>query len=529
MAYPKKKTPAGGGGPGKEPPDELAVPKAAADADNQGYGGYGDCDRVTIEGPVTVQGPDSDVPPPIRVEPVGPVKVSLQRSTAGISEDQGLWPAIRYRTFAIGFSRYREFIYEVFFGSKTLDPKAEKARERLRKKKDDLLDIGRLSHGVDAYQLLKTATEAFLMVNCGVYLPERAGTDLDLSEKIAQEESRVGVSWEEIRESLITYIGDDKLLPYLEQIVPSLSGASPVGTVLAAPFDPCLLELIWSYWHEEGMLVQAVNAISLRFQNKRIPGDRNPLAQLEIDPLRPLSNLLWGYIQDEPFRLTVARRSYEYDHHYGLKVVGRAVPVLYPADSRSKFLEAFHSLLYQVSVFYKQDADTTVIADAFPILNALREVHMLLAEGAHNQFRDLPWTARVEMLIQQWLLSRPEIQEFLRGRAMVPYKEPWMGSVDTLRRMLGWGDTSVTAFRDLGVYGEQILLSIRYGAWAGDAVTEDSAKNWARYWKPEIQGYVHAYRAATGIDLTTADMNKQINSTPPSVLIQRRIGQRGAR
>ncbi len=33
--------------------------------------------------------------------------------------------------------------------------------------------------------------------------------------------------------------------------------------------EPCLLELIWSYWHEEGMLVQTMNAISLRFQNRR--------------------------------------------------------------------------------------------------------------------------------------------------------------------------------------------------------------------------------------------------------------------
>jgi len=40
-----------------------------------------------------------------------------------------------------------------------------------------------------------------------------------------------------------------------------------------------------------------------------------------------------------------------------------------------------------------------MIADAFPVLNALREVHLLLAEGAHNQYGDLPWTARHEMLM----------------------------------------------------------------------------------------------------------------------------------
>ena len=110
------------------------------------------------------------------------------------------------------------------------------------------------------------------------------------------------------------------------------------------------------------------------------------------------------------------------------------------ADSRSKFLEAFHNLLHRCSVFYKEDDDTTVIADGFPLLNALKEVHLLLAEGAHNQFGDLPWTARAEMLMQQWLLSRPEMRDFLQGRRMVPYKEPWMAQVDTMKTLQGWTD-----------------------------------------------------------------------------------------
>jgi hypothetical protein len=201
-------------------------------------------------------------------------------------------------------------------------------------------------------------------------------------------------------------------------------------------------------------------------------------------------------------RLTVPRRAYEYDHHYGLTISGRAVPSIRPADSRSKFLEAFHNLLYRTAAFYHEDADTTVIADAFPLLNALREVHLLLAEGAHNQFGDLPWTARAEMLVQQWLLSRPEMREFLRGRAMVPYAEPWMGQVDTLKRLQGWSEVSVTNFHELAVFGEQILLSIRYHDWSA-VNNQEEAKPWARYWKAEIQRYIHAYRAVAGVDLTT--------------------------
>ena len=59
----------------------------------------------------------------------------------------------------------------------------------------------------------------------------------------------------------------------------------------------------------------------------------------------------------------------------------------------------------------------------------------------------------------------------------------------------------MTHFRDLAVFGEQMLLSIRFGDWS---VVNDAtqAGNWARYWRPEIQWYIHAYRAVTGVDLS---------------------------
>jgi hypothetical protein len=280
-----------------------------------------------------------------------------------------------------------------------------------------------------------------------------------------------------------------------------------------------LLELIWSYWHEEGMLVQTMNAITRRFQNLRGPSPLDPLGNLEIDPLRPLNNLVWGHIQDEQHRLTITRRVYEYDHHYGLRLIGKAVPEIRASDTRSKFLEAFHQLLHVCTIFFQQDDDTTVIADGFPVLNALREVNLILAQGAHNQFGDLPWTSRLEMLMEMWLLARPEIREFLRGRIMVPYPEPWMDAVDHMKSIQKWSDTSIREFRDLGVFGEQLLLSIRYDNWS---VYNDAnvAAAWARYWRQEIQRYIHSYRAVTGVDLNL----EPVNSTMPSVLLQRRLG-----
>ncbi|MGE5865438.1 MAG: 8-amino-7-oxononanoate synthase, partial [Rhizobacter sp.] len=266
-----------------------------------------------------------------------------------------------------------------------------------------------------------------------------------------------------------------------------------------------------------------LNAVTRRFQNVRGPLSPDPLANMEVSPLRPLSNLLWGYIQDEQHRLTIMRRNAEYDHHYGLRLEGRALQGFQPADSRSGFLEAFHQLLRLCAVFYKQDDDTTVKADAFGVLNALKEVHLVLSQGAHGQFGDLPATARIEMLMQQWLLARPELREFLPSRAMVAYPAQWMHSVEAMKKLQGWTDTSVIHFHNLAVFGEQLLLAIRWGAWS-TVFEPTQAFNFARVFRPQIQGYIHAYRAATGVELgaVTAEVAPD-TTTVPAVLLQRRL------
>jgi hypothetical protein len=456
------------------------------------------------------------------------LKVALQRSSVSLTKDQVLWSLIRDRTTALAFmgGGYKAFIDKVLCDpDSTTNPLV---RQRLA---GPVKELGTNAYGMAAYELLKTATEIFLLIECGLAIDQTfGGNGFDPDSEAARLGERI--SADELRTWLARYLQSGRL-PYLDRVINAAfpEGRTRVDSIFcpdaltSRASAPCLLELIWSYWHEEGMLVQTMNAISRRFQNVRGPGDRDPLAHLEIDPLRPLNNLLWGYIQDEQNLLTVKRRAYEYNHHYGMATYGKAVPPLRPADSRSKFLEGFHNLLHLTSVFYKEDNDTTVIADGFPLLNALREVHLLLAQGAHNQFGDLPWTARAEMLIQQWLLSQPQMREFLQSRPMVPYKEPWMAQVDTMKTLQGWSDVTVTHFRDLGAYGEQILLSIRYGDWI-DINDEDSAKNWARYWRPEIQSYIHAYRTVTGIDLSNPDT---VDYTMPAVHLQKRLALQRAR
>jgi hypothetical protein len=470
----------------------------------------------------------------------GHINVSLSRTETEATADLSLWTLIRNSTDAMSFPAYQDFIDGLFCGEMGGIHGVE--RERYNK---TVAEYDKLKHrralpftDSDAYRVLKAATEAFVMVNCGVrhgkHNFERTLDNAYLDRRDLPDQSDMHDVL--IREYL-EQVGDTRMLPYLAIIRRKLHDIRidvPHGRERDADLcfgiiqqkltHPCLVELIWSYWHEEGMLVQSMNAITRRFQNVRGPGISDALANSEIDMLRPLNNLIWGYTQDEQHRLTVVRRNYEYDHHYGVRLDGKAVRHFRPADSRSKFLEAFHHLLRLATSFYRQDDDTTVKADAFPVLNALKEVHLILSQGAHNQFGDLPSTARIEMLMQQWLLARPEFREFLPTRVMVAYPEPWMDRVDAMKRIQNWTDTSVVHFRSLAVFGEQLLLSIRYGAWS-DIYEPTPAFNWARFWRPQVQGYIHAYRAATGVDLSIEGRDSLADATIPAVLLRQRLAE----
>ncbi|MDM5181077.1 8-amino-7-oxononanoate synthase [Massilia sp. DJPM01] len=475
---------------------------------------------------------DERTPTPIS----GSIGVSLTRTETEPTDDLPLWTLIRNSTDAMSFSNYLNFMDALFCTPGNRGPGFEaknKLFEQLRQRRALPFNDS------DAYRVLKVATEAFVMVNCGVlsdpmrFNPTEDQAYLDRRDIPATPDLETTFNADYLEET----VDGTKVLPYLAIIRRKLpdvpihllrgqEGEADLcfGIVQQKLANPCLLELIWSYWHEEGMLVQTMNAITQRFQNVRALGRDDPLANLEIDPLRPLNNLIWGYTQDEQHRLTVVRRNYEYDHHYGVRLDGKAVQHFRPADTRSKFLEAFHYLLRLCTSFYRQDDDTTVKADAFPVLNGLKEVHLILSQGAHNQFGDLPSTARIEMLMQQWMLARPEFREFLPTRIMVAYPEPWMDRVDAMKKLQGWSDTSVMHFRSLAMFGEQVLLSVRYGAWS-DIYEPTQAFNWARFWRPQIQGYIHAYRAATGVDLTVDARDPKAEGTLPSILLRQRLDQ----
>ena len=477
---------------------------------------------------------DADEREPMPI--TGTVNVALNRAGTEPTADLRLWGAIRASSEALSYKNYERFM-ELLFCSEGKPPAEEAAafRRLLNKRFLPFTDT-------DAYRVMKVATEAFVTVNCGVFTGTRdVDGDMavlgDFRDYLARRELPAPV-----HQRYLENVDGIRMLPYLAIIRRKLPDVPIVGPLTSQAPDidlcdgflseklrnPCLIELIGSYWLEEAGVAQTMNLVMRRFQNLPGPNAIDPLVNMEFSPLRRLNNLLWGYVADEQHRLSVIRRGTEYKHHYGLQLLGRAVRQLRSADTRSNFVEAFHRLLRQCTEFYRQDDQTMVKADAFGVLNALKELHLILSEGASGQFGDMPSTALIEDLMRRWLLSRPEFREVLPGRPMAASPARWNDTVDAMRRLQGWGDTSSVVFDNLATFGSMILLAVRYGAWSVEIDTV-SAFNFARFFRPQIQGYVHAYRAATGAELGALTVDAHVDTTMPSLLLrQRMVAQRRA-
>lgn len=445
------------------------------------------------------------------------VAVTLKRTSVPPTADQALWVRIRNSTNALSFHNYSRFIEAVMCDEGDFELGRREGRRLGHKLRKAKRRTGLPFPHVDQYRLLKAATEVFLMTHCDVDIGDFSNVDLDDEGRRLGRSLDHGDLEEQLRDQLSRVPAGEgeflDVLPYFGLIRRQL-GEVPVvvsdndddaaqvcyGILSEKLARPCFLELIHEYWCDEAGVPATLRAVTRRFQNRSLRG-RDPLSSMNIDPLRPVNNLLWGVIQDEQHRLSTKRRAEEYLQEYGLPLSSRSGRAARVAEKRSRFMQAFHRLVTLCAQFYEQDDNTTVIADGFGVLNALKETHLLLTEGAHNQYGDLPWTARHEMLMYQWILSRPEMREVLPTRTMVVYPEPWIGRIDAMNKLQGWSDVPSLHFRDLAAFGEQLLLSIRFGAWT-EVIEADRAGNWARYWRPEIQGYVHAYGAVTGVDLT---------------------------
>ena len=95
------------------------------------------------------------------------VKLAAQQAANGRRMRSYVGIAIRDRTCAISFERYRKFLNRVLLWEEN-----EKLPEPIERR---LRDLGAHLRGTGAYQLLKLATEVFLLLECGV----RIGHDQD--------------------------------------------------------------------------------------------------------------------------------------------------------------------------------------------------------------------------------------------------------------------------------------------------------------------------------------------------------------
>jgi hypothetical protein len=283
------------------------------------------------------------------------------------------------------------------------------------------------------------------------------------------------------------------------------------------------VEHIHSYYLELGRVFDTLDQIVRRFA----PDARHPpapqLNRFDVSPLQPLARLLWGYKEDKEHRTTQEQRRMEYLRQYGLDLYPQTTTTS-AFESRSRFLQYFHTVLNACARYFRQNSDNTIVPDPFPVLSTLRPLHMLLAESAHNQYQFMTDKARVELIVVQHILSQNEVQRFLGAPVNVPYPAPWMGAVDSMRRIMRWGDTSVTEFFNLAVMGEVILLTVRFGPFNPAFTNAGVAGAWAIALQEYIQQYVYSYQAVTGIDLgaDTKFVGGRIDTTPPQVYLSAR-------
>src|SRR4030095_5115226 len=190
-----------------------------------------------------------------------PFQVALSRPESVLTPDHAFWGAIRNRTEAISFDSYSLFINRVLcsesdVGYATCDKdKVDKSVEdigapTIGDRKTDLLDVPSI-YGVDAYNLLKIATQAFLLFEAGVAIkPSRdPGTGVPPTDTATRfvpgEKSRTGsrFTFDELSAQLNDYLnqtiggGASRGLPYLKRITDALLGGEDPQEKLPFCFD----------------------------------------------------------------------------------------------------------------------------------------------------------------------------------------------------------------------------------------------------------------------------------------------------
>jgi hypothetical protein len=259
-----------------------------------------------------------------------------------------------------------------------------------------------------------------------------------------------------------------------------------------------LVEPIWSYWLDVGCLAAVTTALALRQADD--PRALQGIPKLDLPA--EIGGALTTWLHDHRDGQRASARETNYLAHYGLRLFGGKQRI-----APSAFLDGFHDVL--VAAVQQNQAQRAL--NGLRLAHLLRRAHFKLARSASSIVDGLPHAqvfprlretlllGRADLLIAQRLLAEPRIRSGLGGFTLVPYPEPWMGSMDRLRQVTGSMDSLSVFHHDLAVTSEALVLSIRHGDWTNAPAT--SATRWASFWQLEIARYLVAYQEVTGVRL----------------------------
>lgn len=219
------------------------------------------------------------------------VRLSAQ-STAGAT-DVELNTVIRYQLESTCFPIYQEFMNALMTNLDRAPGGMSGVAKQLREALDHDDDIDDRANsqrvhanappltkiqGTLAYEVLRLATEAFMLTRCGLACIDfrKAAVFKDFIDKDGNRIDTSGYGTENYAQEVLAYVQQflnsesAAATPYLQLIVKQLSllpnKGDPLTRLYASRYEcPMLIELIWSYWHEEAMLSQTMNAIAIRF------------------------------------------------------------------------------------------------------------------------------------------------------------------------------------------------------------------------------------------------------------------------
>src|SRR5262245_40579503 len=182
------------------------------------------------------------------ITPAPLINVKLTRASGvpgpgDLGDDKIFWTAIRNRTEAIGFDNYSRVIDAVLCGrdnpsAKTCKDQSKEFTEigtpSIQERRDNLLDDFPSIYGVDTYNLLKLATQAFLLFETGIGIRRpRLGPDTFLPEEqkrygdnsIIYDNPQNPTDPNSLTAQLNRFLGGEGKAPYLRRIVDALVAA----------------------------------------------------------------------------------------------------------------------------------------------------------------------------------------------------------------------------------------------------------------------------------------------------------------